>query len=143
MNQLNSLILEGNITRSPEFKETPHGCRICRIPIAVNRYYKSADGQGVEEVSYFDVEVFGKLAEYCQPRTETGRGLRVVGRLKQDRWKTTEGKNASRVTIVAEHIEFKPHIDKKTGELSDIAAATAAAEYETEPAASRAEEAVF
>mgnify|MGYP002344184972 FL=1 len=133
MNQLNSLILEGNITREPEYKETPHGCKVCRIPLAVNHYYKNNDGQGVEEVSYFDVEVFGKMAEYCQTRTEKGRGMRVVGRLKQDRWKTTDGKNASRISIIAEHIEFKPHLEKKVereDELNDIAAATAAAAAE-------------
>ncbi|MCK9169692.1 MAG: single-stranded DNA-binding protein [Treponema sp.] len=148
MNQLNSLILEGNITREPEYRETPHGCKVCSIPLAVNRYYKNSDGQGIEEVSYFDIEVFGKMAEYCQTRTDKGRGMRVVGRLKQNRWKTTEGKNASRITIIAEHIEFKPRLDKKTenkDELNDIAAATtaAAAEYEMNTEKQETEEALF
>jgi single-strand DNA-binding protein len=148
MNQLNSLILEGNITREPEYRETPHGCKVCRIPLAVNHYYKNSDGQGVEEVSYFDVEVFGKMAEYCQTRTEKGRGMRVVGRLKQDRWKTTDGKNAYRISIIAEHIEFKPRLERKIenkGELNDIAAANAAAaaEYETDEERQEAEEITF
>jgi single-strand DNA-binding protein len=143
MNQLNSLILEGNITREPEVKETAHGCKVVKIPLAVNRWYKNADGQGVEEVSYFDVETYGKMAEYCETRSEKGRGLRVVGRLKQDRWKTPEGKNTSRVSIIAEHIEFKPRIEKKTevgGELKDIAEATAAAAAESAAAEESSEE---
>ena len=37
-----------------------------------------------------------------------GRGVRVVGRLKQDRWVGKDGKNYSKVKVVAEHIEFKP-----------------------------------
>ena len=37
MNQLNSLIIEGNVTRDPEFKETANGHKICNIPVAVNR----------------------------------------------------------------------------------------------------------
>ena len=133
MNQLNSIILEGNITRDVVFKETPHGCKVCTIPLAVNRWYKSGDGKGVEEVSYFDVEAFGKMAEYCEKRVTKGRGIRVVGRLKQSRWKGADGKNTSRVTIIAEHIEFKPQVGQRTdsnAELAGIAEATAASAEE-------------
>lgn len=148
MNQLNSLILEGNITREPEFRETPHGCKVCKIPLAVNRYYKNSEGVGVEEVSYFNIEAYGKIAEYCQTRSEKGRGMRVVGRLKQERWKTAEGKNSSCVSIIAEHIEFKPLLEKKingSNELTDVAAATAAAanEYGRDSENQAAEEALF
>jgi single-strand DNA-binding protein len=34
--------------------------------------------------------------------------VRVVGRLKQDRWEDQEGKTRAKVHIVAEHVEFKP-----------------------------------
>lgn len=112
MNQLNSLILEGNATRLPEMRETPHGFKVCRIPLAVNRFYKNSDGQGVKEVSFFDVEAFGKLAEFSEQNVEVGRGVRIVGRLKQGRWKNAEGKSMSRVSIIAEHIEFKPRVKK-------------------------------
>ena len=133
MNQLNSIILEGNITRDVEYKETPHGHKVCRIPIAVNRFYRGGDGQGIEEVSYFDVEAFGKMAEYCEKHTEKGRGMRVVGRLKQDRWKSADGKANSRISVVAEHIEFKPKIDKKKSEEElGIAEATAASAREAD-----------
>lgn len=108
MNQLNSIIVEGNVTRDPEFKETAAGHKICIIPLAVNRFFKTSSGDGVKEVSYFDIETFGKMAENCKKNAEKGRGLRVVGRLKQNRWTDNEGKNRSSVAIVAEHIEFKP-----------------------------------
>ncbi len=66
MNNINCLIVEGNITRTPEFKTTAHGFPVCRLPIAVNHYYKKANtDEYVDEVSYFDVETFGKLAEIC------------------------------------------------------------------------------
>ena len=38
--------------------------------------------------------------------------MRVVGRLKQNRWKDNDGKNVSKVFIVAEHIEYKPKLVK-------------------------------
>ncbi len=110
MNQLNSLIIEGNVTREPEFKETANGHKICNIPVAVNRFYKNTDGEGVNEVSFFNIETFGKMAESCQKNCDKGRGIRVVGRLKQSRWTNSEGKTASRISIIAEHVEFKKRL---------------------------------
>ena len=112
MNQLNSLIIEGNVTRAPEFKEPAEGFKVCSIPLAVNRFYKNRNGDGVNEVSYFTVETYGKMAEICMEKCEKGRGLRVVGRLKQDRWVTPEGKKTSRISIIAEHVEFKKLLTK-------------------------------
>lgn len=106
MNALNQIILEGNVVRTPQQKFTPNGKTVCTLPIAVNYKYKNAEGSVTEEVSYFDVEAFGKLAERCSEWCPTGREIRVVGRIKQNRWKDEEGKNHSRVHIIAEHIEF-------------------------------------
>ena len=120
MNNINCLIVEGNITQNPEFKTTTHGYPICKLPIAVNHYYKKANSnEYVDEVSYFDVETFGKLAEICAKFSQKGRGVSVVGRIKQNRWKTEDGKNASRVTIVAEKVEFKPRLNN--GEKAEVA----------------------
>ena len=58
--------------------------------------------------------------------------MRVVGRLKQDRWTSPEGQTRSKVLIVAEHVEFKPQL-KKDGDGKDDEAG-AAAEGKTAPA---------
>lgn len=108
MNNLNSTILEGNAVRKPELKTTPKGTNICVLPIAVNRYYKNTSGGYDSEVSYFDIESFGKLADFCAEKAEKGQGVRIAGRLKQNRWKTAEGEGRSRITVIAEHIELKP-----------------------------------
>lgn len=108
MNNLNSTIVEGNAVRKPEIRKTPKGTSICTLPLAVNRYYKNSSGSYEEEVSYFDVESYGKLAEFCASLADKGRGIRVVGRLKQNRWKSSDGKSFSKVYIIAEHLEFKP-----------------------------------
>lgn len=113
MNALNQIIVEGNVTRTPELKELPRGSHVCYVPIAVNRRFKSTEGKETDEVSYFDIETYGKLAEACEKWCPKGRGVRVVGRLKQSRWTSTEGKPKSRITIIAEHIEFKPYFQKK------------------------------
>ena len=107
MNNLNSIILEGNLTKDPVVDSTPKGTSVCHFTVASNRFYKS-DGERQEEVGYFDVEVWSRLAETCGEYLEKGRGVRVVGRLKQDRWTNPEGESRSRIRIVGEHVEFRP-----------------------------------
>jgi single-strand DNA-binding protein len=107
MNSLNSIILEGNLVKDPEVGTTKTGTPVTVFTIACNRSYKSEDAF-VKEVSYFTVETWSKLAENCGTHLSKGRGVRIVGRLKQDRWTDSEGKNHTSIKIVAEHVEFKP-----------------------------------
>lgn len=107
MNNLNSVLLEGNLTRDPELRYTAKGTAVCRFSIACNRSYKQEE-QRQEEVSFFDVTTWARLAEICAEYLVKGRGVRVVGRLKQDRWEDDSGNRRSRVEVIAEHVEFKP-----------------------------------
>ena len=108
MNNLSSIILEGNLVVDAALAEPVPGFKKCMFSMGVNRFYKNKKNEPVDEVSFFDIEAYGRMAEYCSERAKKGRGVRVVGRLKQDTWKDDSGKTASRVYVVAEHIEYKP-----------------------------------
>ena len=113
MNNLNSILIEGNLVRDPLLRSTSKGTQICSMSIASNRYYKQDSNSTYEkEVSFFDVETWAKLAEVCYAKGKKGRGVRVVGRLKQSRWNDTDGKSHTRICIVAEHVEFRPEFRK-------------------------------
>ncbi len=112
MNSLNSVLIEGNLVKDPEKKNLENGAKLCTFSVASNRYYNQ-DNEKKSEVSFFDVEVWNKTAELCLKTLSKGRGVRIVGRLKQDRWADKEGVNHSSVKIVAECVEFKPKLDKK------------------------------
>ncbi len=111
MNSLNSLLVEGNLTRDPELKKTPKGTSVCTFSVASNRYFRQ-DEETQNEVSFFNVETWAALAETCMEHLKKGRGVRIVGRLKQDRWADQDGKNHEKLKIVAEHVEFKPVFNK-------------------------------
>jgi single-strand DNA-binding protein len=119
MNNLNSILIEGNLVRDPLFHSTSKGTPVCNFTLASNRFFKQDSGLE-KEVSFFDVETWAKLAENCYNLGHKGRGVRVVGRLKQDRWNGADGKPHSRVTIVAEHVEFRPEFKKDGGELNSM-----------------------
>jgi single-strand DNA-binding protein len=111
MNNLNSILIEGNLVRDPKLRSTPKGTQVCTMSLASNRYYKRESGFE-KEVSFFNIEAWGRLGENAYRVGKKGRGVRVVGRLKQDRWIGADGKPKSRVTIIAEHVEFRPEFKK-------------------------------
>jgi len=112
MNNLNSILIEGNLVRDPLLRSTAKGTQICTMSLASNRYLKQETGFE-KEVSFFDVESWARLAESCYSKGKKGRGVRVVGRLKQSRWNDPDGKTRSKITIVAEHVEFRPEFRKE------------------------------
>ena len=117
MNNLNSILIEGNMVRDPLFRSSPKGTPVCNFTIASNRFYKQdkQDAGFEKETGFFDVEAWGKLADICTIQGRKGRGVRVVGRLKQDRWTGNDGKSHFKVAIVAEHVEYRSDF-KKAGE---------------------------
>jgi single-strand DNA-binding protein len=127
MNNLNSILIEGNMVRDPLLRSTTRGSTVCSFSIATNRFYRY-DSNMEKEVGFFDVEAWGKLAEACSNHGRKGRGVRVVGRLKQDRWVGTDGKNHAKVAIVAEHVEYRPDFKKTAGADAKAGAGIAAAE---------------
>ena len=121
MNSLNSVLVEGNLTRDPELAYTTKGTAVCKFSIANNRYIRGKeDEKAQEEVSYFDIVAFARLAEVCGEYLKKGRGVRVIGRLKQDRWTDPEGKPRSKVLIIAEHTEWKPQTNKDNPETATV-----------------------
>ena len=107
MNDFNLVVEEGNITKDPVKRTTPGGTLICNFSIASSRYFKTGD-ETEKETSFFDIEVWGKLAENCMAWAHKGRGCRITGRLKQERWEGPDKKPRSKIIIIAKEIEYKP-----------------------------------
>jgi single-strand DNA-binding protein len=114
MANFNKVILAGNLTRDPELRYTPKGTAVARITLAVNRTWKSESGESKEEVSFVDVDVWGRQAEVISQYMKKGRPLLVEGRLKQDTWedKNTKQKQ-SKLKVVLESFSF---IDSNRGD---------------------------
>jgi single-strand DNA-binding protein len=107
MTNINNVLIEGVFVQDPLFQRTPEGDPLCTFSMAYNRFFKESSGLEKEE-SFFEIETHGKLAETCCRCGHKGHGVRVLGRLKQNRWIDADGGKHSAITIVAEHIEFRP-----------------------------------
>ena len=104
-NDLNTVVLCGNLVRDCELKYTQGGVAVGNISIAVNRSKKQGE-QWISEVSYFDVVLFGKTAENLKQYLSKGKKVAVQGFLKQDRWQDQNGQSRSRVSIIAENLQL-------------------------------------
>lgn len=107
MPSFNKVILAGNLTRDPELRYTPKGTAVAKIALAINRTWKDESGQQKEEVTFVDVDAFGRQAEVISQYLKKGRPILVEGRLKLDQWddKQTNQKR-SRLGVVLESFQF-------------------------------------
>ena len=101
MNNLNSLILEGVVSGEPHLVETSD---VLNFTVEVTRYYKNRAGEGIEEKSLFKVVAFGAMSKLP---LKDGLGVRIVGRLKQNKWTDGDSVSHSEVQVVAEHIAIR------------------------------------
>jgi len=107
MANFNKVILAGNLTRDPELRYTPKGMAIAKIGLAINRTWKTESGEQKEEVTFVDVDSFGRQAEVISQYLKKGRPVLIEGRLKLDTWddKQTNQKR-SKLGVVLESFSF-------------------------------------
>ncbi|MEI6233805.1 MAG: single-stranded DNA-binding protein [Planctomycetota bacterium] len=105
---LNKVMMMGNLTRDVELKYTPSGLAVARVGLAMNRKFRDTKTNELrEEVTFVDVEFWGKQAETLHQYMSKGKSLFVEGRLKMDSWddKTT-GKKVSKLKVVGDQFQF-------------------------------------
>src|SRR5206468_6828023 len=107
MASFNKVILVGNLTRDPEVRYTPKGTAIAKLGIAVNRSWKNEAGETKEEVTFVDVDAFGRQAEVIAQYFRKGKPILIEGRLRLDQWDDKQtGQKRSRLGVVLEGFSF-------------------------------------
>lgn len=106
MANLNKVMLIGNLTRDPDLKFTAGNQAVCELGLAVNRRYKTKDGEEREDTTFVDCEAWGKQAEVLKQYLTKGRPLFIEGRLKLDQWEDKDGQKRSKMRVVIENFQF-------------------------------------
>ena len=107
MASFNRVILAGNLTRDPELRYTPKGLAIAKIGLAINRTWKNEAGETKEEVTFVDVDSFGRQAEVIAQYFRKGRPILIEGRLRLDQWDDKQtGQKRSKLGVVLEGFSF-------------------------------------
>jgi single-strand DNA-binding protein len=114
MASLNKVFLLGNLTRDPELRYTPGGNPVSTLGLAVNRIYKSKDGQNQKDTCFVNVVVWGQMAEVSNQYLQKGRLVLVEGRLQFRSWENQQGQKRNVIEVVATNIQFMPQGDSRS-----------------------------
>jgi len=107
MANVNTVILIGTLTRDPEVKYLPKGTAVAQVSLAINRTWTDDSGTRKEEVTFVEVEFWGRVAEIVGEYCKKGKPIYVDGRLRLETWddKTT-GQKRSKLKVVANSIQL-------------------------------------
>ena len=107
MNGINTVSLSGNLTITPELRQTPSGTEVCNLRLAVNESVKDAGtGEWRDRPNYVTVDVFGGQAGACAKYLAKGSAVAVSGRLRWREWEAQDGGKREALTVVAERVVF-------------------------------------
>lgn len=106
MPELNSVVIAGNLTKDPIFRQTTSGTPVFNFSIASNRRFKDKNEEWKEDVCYVGIVAWNRLADSCKDRLKKGNAVLVDGELQSRTFKTEDGTNRTIVEIKARRIQF-------------------------------------
>lgn len=102
MSQIARAVLVGNLTRDPELNDRG---TVLKLGLAVNRSVKR-EGEWTEEVSYFDINVFGNRAPALAKILVKGKPIAVDAKVVQERWENQAGEKRSAIRFYADEVQL-------------------------------------
>jgi len=112
MPELNNVMVAGNLTKDPTFRETSNNTPVVNFHVAINRRYRDSSNLWQEDVCYVGVVAWNKLADSCRERLTKGSAVLIDGELQSRTFKSDENKNRTIVEIKAKRIQFLNKLDK-------------------------------
>jgi len=119
MPEINTVVIAGNLTKEPTFRETSKSTHVVNFHVAVNRRYKDSSNQWQEDVCYVGVVAWNRLADSCKDRLKKGSAVLIDGELQSRTFKTDDSKNRTIVEIKAKRIQFLNKLSKNNGNGKD------------------------
>lgn len=108
MQNINKVLLTGNVCREPELRQTPAGNSVLLFGLAVNDSIKNKQtGQWEDRPNFFDCVIFAHQAEALSKIVCKGMKLTVFGKLRQQTWEK-DGQKRSRIEIYVDEVELPP-----------------------------------
>src|SRR5699024_3901092 len=105
---INRVVLVGRLTKDPELKYSQSGVGICNFTVAVNRNFKTQDGQ---DADFINCVVFKKAAESLANYQRKGNQVGIEGRIQTRTYENNEGKTVFVTEVIADSVQF---LDPKT-----------------------------
>lgn len=95
---MNSVVLCGRITKTPELRTTKNNKEVCEFCLAVNRF-----GEGTDFITCL---VYGTQAANLCKYQGKGSQIAVNGSLRVDSWDDEKGQRKYKTYVLCSNIEF-------------------------------------
>lgn len=104
MQNLNVVVLAGRLVKdmSEGYKKSESGTAYGNFTIAVNRAKKGPDGVWKDEASFVDCRGVGRDYDFAALRCKKGDMVSISGHIEQEKWQSKDGKNMSKIVVVAD-----------------------------------------
>lgn len=114
---INRVVLTGNLTRDPELRTSKGGTAICTLRVASNARKRNGEGEWVDKPNFIDVTLFGAQAENAAAYLAKGRAVAIDGRLDWSEWEDADGKRRQALAVLAQSVQFlgSPSGENKAG----------------------------
>lgn len=114
---LNKIFLQGRIVNDIDVKTTPSGASVATFRIAVDRDFKSKDGQ--KETDFITIVAWRNTAEFVYKYFAKGRMILIDGRLQIRNYTDKDGNKRTSAEVVADSVYFSD--SKKDDPLEGLA----------------------
>ena len=101
---MNKAILVGNLTKEPEQRTTSSGIAVTSFTVAVNRRYKTQDGQ--QQTDFINCVAWRGTAEFVAKYFSKGSRIGVVGTIQTRTYDDQSGNKRYVTEVVADEVEF-------------------------------------
>ncbi len=116
MASLNKVQIIGNLGADPEMRYTANGVAVVNFSVATNRKYTTNAGEDREEVEWFRVVAWERLAEICSQYLTKGRSIYVEGRMQTRSWEDSQSGETKYMTeLIAQQVQFLGGGDRDGG----------------------------
>lgn len=120
---LNKVILTGRLTKDPELRSTQSGASVCLFAIAVERPYRSQNGE--RQTDFINCVAWHKTGDFVKKNFGKGRMIAVVGSIQSRNYQDRNGDNKVSVEVVVEEASFcgektEPQPQFRPGVVTDI-----------------------
>lgn len=100
---MNAVVLIGRTTRDIDLRRTGNGTAVASFTLAVNRDFKTNDGQ---EADFIQCVAWKKTAELLEQYVHKGDRIAVNGSIRTRNYEDSHGRTVYVTEVLVNHVEF-------------------------------------
>ncbi len=101
---MNSVCLMGRLTGDPELKTTQSGISVTSFSIAVDRAFRSKDGE--RQTDFFNCTAWRQTAEFISRYFHKGNRIALTGSLQSRNYTANDGSKRTAIDVVVDNAFF-------------------------------------